>query len=59
MVKSKKGSTKTWEVSISELQNSIGVLYKVTRHIPDMSVIETKMFRDKEKAIELFNKWFK
>ncbi len=48
---------KSWEVSIVELQDFLGKKYKVTRRLPEMSVAETKIFRNKKKAKELFYKW--
>ena len=48
-----------WEVSIIELENSIGKKYKVTRRTAKLSVSETKVFRSKEKAIEQLKEWLK
>jgi len=31
--------------------------FKVTRHIPDFSVSETKLFDSKEEALKQFNEW--
>ncbi len=46
-----------WEVSISEYSDLEGVKYKVTRRIPELSVAETKIFSNKNKAKKLFNEW--
>ncbi len=56
---SKKHLVKKWEVSIMELENNIGKKYKVTRRILELSVSETRIFRDKKKAKELFDEWLK
>jgi len=45
------------EVSLTELENSIGKIFKVTRRIPEYYVAETKFFRTKEKAKEQLDKW--
>ncbi|AJF61246.1 TPA: hypothetical protein HA239_01195 [Candidatus Woesearchaeota archaeon] len=55
----KKHPVKKWEVSISELQEGIDKRFKVTRRLPDMSVAETRIFRDKKKARALFDEWLK
>ncbi len=47
-------SQKKWEVSIIEIENSIGKKYKVMKRIPEMSVAETKVFRSKEDAKKQF-----
>ncbi len=52
-----KSYTKKWEVSIIELEDAHGKLYKVTRRLAHMSVAETKIFRDKEEAKTLFCQW--
>jgi len=59
MKESKEHLTKKWEVSIIELENSIGKKYKVTRKIPDMLVSETKVFRSKQEAKKQFDEWLK
>ena len=48
-----------WEVSISELENSEGLKYKVTRRIAELSVAETRMFRTKKEATKQFDEWLK
>lgn len=50
---------KKWEVSIMELQNSVGKKFKVTRRLPELSVSETKIFRTKRSAKKKFNEWLK
>ena len=52
-----KHFTKRWEISIIELENSIGKQFKVTRRIPEMSVAETKIFKTKEEAKKQFDDW--
>lgn len=59
MEESKKHSIKKWEVSIVEIENTIGKKYKVTRRIPEISVAETKIFRSKEDAKNQFEEWLK
>lgn len=56
-MKSKKSFTKKWTISLLEVENSEGMKYKVTRTIPELSVSETKMFKDKEEALKQFNEW--
>ncbi len=46
-----------WEVTIMELENSIGKKYKVTRRFPEFKISETMMFRSKESAKKQFEKW--
>jgi hypothetical protein len=53
----KKHLMKKWEVSIMELQNTIGKKFKVTKRLPEMSVAETKIFRSKEEAKRQFEEW--
>lgn len=55
----KKNPVKKWEVSIAEIQNSVGKKYKVTRRLPELLIAETKIFRNKKKARELFEEWLK
>jgi hypothetical protein len=57
MNKSQKHLYKKWEISIIELQNSKGKKYKVTRHLPELEVSETRVFTSKKKAKELFDEW--
>ena len=52
-----KNLNSKWEVSIIELENSKGRLFKVTRKFPEMSIAETRILRNKEKAKKLFYKW--
>ncbi|MBU2639461.1 MAG: hypothetical protein KKG75_02000 [Nanoarchaeota archaeon] len=59
MEKFKKHSTKKWEISIIELEDSLGKKYKVTRCLPELSVAETKVFRSKTAALKQFNLWIK
>ena len=56
MKKTKKHGRLKWEVSIIELENG-GKNYKVTRIIPNLSVAETKMFKEKEEAKKQFEEW--
>ncbi len=46
-----------WEVSILEIENTIGKKYKVTRRLSDSSIAETIIFRLKEDAIKKFQEW--
>ena len=59
MKKSKKHPIKKWEVSIMEIQNHKGKKYKVTRRLPELTVAETKIFKDKKKARKQFDEWLK
>ena len=59
MAEIQEHSTKKWEVSIAEGENGVGKLYKVTKHVPDLSVSETKVFRSKEEAKKQFDEWLK
>lgn len=59
MAKTKKHPIKKWEVSIMELQDSIGKKFKVTRRLAEMLVAETKMFKSKKKAKKQFDNWLK
>ena len=54
---SKENITKKWEISIMELEYENGKKYKVTRHNPKMSVLETKFFLSKEDAKKQFEEW--
>jgi hypothetical protein len=53
----KEHYTKKWEVSIMEFQNDEGKKYKVTKRVPEMSVSDTKMFRNKDEAKRQFEEW--
>lgn len=57
MDKTKKHSTKKWEISIMELKNHLGKEYKVTRRLSDLSIAETKVFRSKKEAKKQFEDW--
>jgi len=59
MAKSKKHLSKKWWISIMELHNSKGKKYVVTRRLPELFIAETKTFRSKKKAKELFDMWLK
>lgn len=59
MRKSKKHMRKKWEVSIIQLQNNIGKKFKVTRRLSEMSVAETKIFKNKKRAKKQFDEWLK
>ncbi|MBD3355087.1 hypothetical protein GF361_03830 [Candidatus Woesearchaeota archaeon] len=56
-METKKHPIKKWEVSIIEIENTIGKKYKVTKKIPEMSVAETKVFRSKQDAKKQFEAW--
>ena len=47
----------SWEITIIEIENAIGKKYKVTRRMPELSVAETKIFRQKEDAKKQFDEW--
>ena len=53
----KENQTKKWEISIIEFESDNGMIYKVTRRLPDFSVAETKVFFSKEEAKKQFNEW--
>jgi ribosomal protein L14E/L6E/L27E len=55
----KEHLTKKWEISIMKIENTVGKKYKVTKHLADLSVSETKVFRSKEEAKKQFNEWLK
>ncbi len=55
----RKHPIKNWEVSIIEIENDVGKKYKVTRHMPEMAVSETKIFRTLEDAKKQFDEWLK
>ena len=57
MQQTKQHPGKRWEVSIGEYQSEQGIVYKVTRRIPELSVAETKVFSSKEKAKRQFDEW--
>lgn len=42
-----------------ELKNDKGKKFKITRRMPELSVVETKMFRSKKKAKKQFDDWLK
>jgi len=46
-----------WEITIMELNNHVGPIFKVTRRIPEFKVSDTKFFRDKLEAKEQFAEW--
>jgi hypothetical protein len=49
--------SENWEMTIMELENSIGKKYKVTRRLPALSVAETRVFRSKEDAKQQLDLW--
>jgi len=53
----KKHITKKWEITLTELNTKIGKVYKITRNLPELSTTETRIFKSKNKAKELFNEW--
>lgn len=46
-----------WIVTITELEDKEGKIYKVTRRMPELFVSETKFFRNKQSAITQFQEW--
>ncbi len=50
---------KKWEVSIITLESPTGTRFKVTRRLAEMSVAETKIFDNKEEAINQFEEWLR
>ena len=59
LAKTKKHTSKKWEISITEFQNHLGKKFKVTRRLPELSVAETKLFKNKRKAKKQFDEWLK
>ena len=57
MKETRKHQTKKWEISIVEIEDKEGKKYKITRRLPEMSVAETKILKNKEEAIKQFNEW--
>lgn len=49
--------SENWEMTIMELENSIGKKYKVTRRLLSLSVAETRVFRSKEDAKQQLEAW--
>ncbi len=45
------------EVTIIELTNTIGKLFKVTKRVPELHVAETKIFRSKKEAKLQIEEW--
>lgn len=45
------------EVTIMELENTVGKLYKVSKRVPEFGVSETKVFRLKEDALRQMEFW--
>lgn len=54
---SKKHKFKKWIVSLIEVKDSKGSLYKITRRIPELSVSEIILFRSKKEAEKQFEDW--
>ncbi len=40
-----------------EIENGEGSKYKVTKRVPEFSIAETRVFRNKEEAKRQFNEW--
>ncbi|HLD96855.1 MAG TPA: hypothetical protein VI934_00770 [Candidatus Nanoarchaeia archaeon] len=59
MSETKKHRVKKWEVSFAELITEHGIKFKVTKRLPELSVVETKMFKSKKKAVAQFEDWLK
>ncbi|MBN1792467.1 hypothetical protein JW826_02175 [Candidatus Woesearchaeota archaeon] len=53
-----KRISKKWELCILEYEDSEGMKYKVTRHLPMLSVAETRVFSSREDAKRQFELWF-
>ncbi len=56
-MKTKKHLIKNWEISIIIIETEKGTKYKVTKRVPELSVSETKIFDDLEKAKKQFEEW--
>ena len=50
---------RSWVVTIIKLVGDNGEYYKVTRRFPEFQVQETKFFRSKKRAEQLFIEWLK
>lgn len=48
---------KKWEVSIIELEEDGKTVFKVTRHLAELAVAETKVFHSKQEAKKQFEDW--
>jgi hypothetical protein len=48
----------TWILSIMELENDLGICYKVVRRLPDLDVAESRFFRTKRHAKRQLERWF-
>jgi len=46
-----------WEITLSKFFENGKLVYKVTRHLPDFSVSETKLFDNEKDAVTQFEKW--
>jgi hypothetical protein len=45
------------EITMLEIENSVGKKYKVTRRVPSMLIAETKIFRLKSDARKQLDEW--
>ena len=45
------------EITLIALKDNNKIIYKVTKRIPNLNVAETKIFNNKEEAINQFNEW--
>jgi hypothetical protein len=50
---------KIWFVTIIAFDDDAGKIYTVRRRIPEMSIAESQIFDDINKAMRLFNEWLK
>ena len=46
-----------WETSVLELRTEQGTEFKVTRHLHDTFVSETKLFTSREQALHQVEEW--
>jgi muramoyltetrapeptide carboxypeptidase LdcA involved in peptidoglycan recycling len=55
----KKNYFTKWEVSIIKIEDENEIRYKVTRRLAEMSVSETKLFKNLDEAKRQFEEWLK
>lgn len=46
-----------WELTLIELDDGRGTLYKVTRRLPEMTVAETRTYRTRAAALRKLREW--
>ncbi len=46
-----------WEISIISFNDNKGTKYNVTRRLPELSVAETKLFKNRKLAEKQFLEW--